>query len=97
MVSMRASPVAGMTRACLPRRTGLSRPKGATSAVAVEPDGLAVQLGEGDGVVEGAGGGDGIVEGNARADKGGVGRNAGGGEHGDQQGVICLCSRRIGC
>jgi hypothetical protein len=56
----------------------------------VEPDGLAVDVGEGDGVVERGRGGDGGVEGDAGSDEDGVCVDAGGGEHGDEEGGLVL-------
>ena len=47
-------------------------------------------MGEGDGVIEGGGGGDGGVEGDAGADEDGVCGDAGGGEHGDEEGGFVL-------
>ena len=67
---------------------GVEQGEGRDFGGGVEPDGLAVDVGEGDGVVEGGGGGDGGVEGDAGADEDGVCVDARGGEHGDEQGGL---------
>jgi len=75
----------GNDKGLLAADDGVEELEGRDFRSGVEPDGLAVDVGEGDGVVEGGGRRDGGIEGDAGADEDGVCVDAGGGEHGDQE------------
>ena len=64
---------------------GVEEAEGRDFGGGVEPDGLAVDVGEGDGVVEGGGRGDGGIEGDAGADEDSVCVDTGGRKHGDEE------------
>ena len=85
VVSRWASPVTGDDERLLVADGGEEQSVGGDLGGGVEPDGMAVDVGKVDGVVEGAGGWKLGDEGDAGADEDGVGVDARGAEHGDEQ------------